>query len=86
MTNLSQLDNTSPFDSIRRLDQQGNEYWFATELLSLLGYKSWHRTKDTVKRAIASCQNSGQVVSTHFTDVAKKTMDWRLSGFQRSTG
>jgi hypothetical protein len=36
MSNLSQ-NQSSPFDSIRRIDEQGNECWFARELMPLLG-------------------------------------------------
>lgn len=70
--NLTQFDhsrNESPFDSIRRFDEKGNEFWYATELLKLLEYQTWRRQKDTVKRAMIACQNSGNVVSDHFANV-----------------
>jgi hypothetical protein len=73
MTDLSLHDNNdqSPFDSIRRFDERGKEYWFATELLTLLGYKSWKRQKETVERAILSATNSGQDTDLHFDTVVQ---------------
>lgn len=67
MTNLSQ---SSPFDSIRHEDNQG-EYWLATELLALFGYKSWKRQKETVERAVISCQNAGNNSTPHFVEVVQ---------------
>jgi hypothetical protein len=67
MTNLTQ---SSPFDSIRHEDEQG-EYWLATELLTLFGYKTWKRQKDTVERAIISCQNSGNDSASNFAEVVQ---------------
>lgn len=33
--------NLSMFDSIRHTDQDGNEYWFAREILPILEYTEW---------------------------------------------
>jgi hypothetical protein len=30
--------HTSPFDAIRKVDEQGNEYWSARELSKLLSF------------------------------------------------
>ncbi|MBD2505560.1 hypothetical protein [Anabaena azotica] len=49
----------TPFDQIKKIDEQGIEYWLATELLALLGYKTWKRIRDTVERAKISAKNSG---------------------------
>ncbi|MGL5879485.1 MAG: BRO family protein, partial [Xenococcaceae cyanobacterium] len=61
----------SPFDSIRNIDEKGVEFWYATELLELLGYKTWKRIKETVERAILSCINSGQNTNPHFAKVVQ---------------
>lgn len=47
----------SPFDSIRHLDSEGNEYWSARELQELLGYSKWQRFEDAIDRAMVSCGN-----------------------------
>lgn len=41
----------SPFDSIRRFDENGNEFWSARELMSLLGYAKWDRFTDVIEKA-----------------------------------
>jgi hypothetical protein len=56
----------SPFDSIRRFDEKGNEYWLGRDLQPMLGYKTWQRFAGAVERAIVSCENSGSDASSHF--------------------
>lgn len=41
----------SPFDSIRQIDENGKEYWYARDLMLLLGYKKWERFADVVEKA-----------------------------------
>jgi DNA-damage-inducible protein D len=67
MTNLT---HSNPFDSIRHEDEQG-EYWLATELLTLFGYKTWKRQRETAERAIVSCENSGNNSALHFKQVVQ---------------
>lgn len=67
----TQTSPDSPFDQIKKIDEQGNEYWLATELLTLLGYKTWKRIKDTVERAKISAKNSGIDPSHHLVDVVQ---------------
>lgn len=52
-------DETNQFDQIKHIDTDDSEYWLATQLLTLLGYKTWKRIKDTVERAKISIKNSG---------------------------
>ena len=63
--------DTSPFDKIKQIDELGNEYWLATDLLASMGYRTWKRIKDTVERAKVSARNSGANVSDHFTNVVQ---------------
>jgi DNA-damage-inducible protein D len=53
MTDLSlRLQGSdSPFDSLRRVDENGNEYWNARELMPLLGYSKWYRFKNVIEIA-----------------------------------
>ena len=68
--NLGKSD-TSPFDQIKQIDESGNEYWLATDLLASMGYRTWKRIKDTVERAKVSARNSGVNVSDHFVNVVQ---------------
>ena len=41
----------SPFDSLKRVDEHGNEYWNARELMLLLGYKTWQKFDKVIENA-----------------------------------
>lgn len=47
------------------------EYWFARELMPLLGYERWENFDKTIIRAMDSCETSGIEVSDHFREVTK---------------
>ncbi len=47
------------------------EYWFARELMPLLGYERWENFDKTIIRAMESCETSGVEVSDHFREVTK---------------
>lgn len=49
----------SPFDAIRRVREDGSEYWSARDLMPLLGYGKWENFAASVERAATSAANSG---------------------------
>lgn len=59
------------FESIKHINEQGQEYWFARELQEVLEYAQWRRFNETIERAKLACENSGYDVSDHFADVGK---------------
>ena len=59
------------FESIKHIDEAGNEYWYARELKEILNYTQWRRFKEVIDKAIKSCRNSNNIVSDHFADVGK---------------
>ena len=59
------------FEGIKKLDENGIEYWEARELLPLLGYEKWQNAEEVIARAARACINSGQDVNNHFTKVSK---------------
>lgn len=59
------------FDSIRHINEYGEEYWLARELQPILGYAQWRRFSDAIDRAKLACKNSGFEVENHFADVGK---------------
>jgi DNA-damage-inducible protein D len=63
--------HTSPFEAIRRVNDDGTEYWSARDLSKILGYTLWQKFKNVVEKAQEACQNSGQGVSDHFIQVDK---------------
>ena len=61
----------STFESIKHLDDYGNEYWYARELQKALDYKEWRNFKIVIDKAITSCENSNFSVLDHFVEVNK---------------
>ncbi len=59
------------FESIKKTDKNGVEYWEARELLPLLGYEKWEKAEEVVGRAARACMNSGQDVDNHFHQAVK---------------
>lgn len=49
----------SPFDSIKRIDEDGAEYWSARDLMPLMGYDKWERFAGAVERARTSIEVQG---------------------------
>lgn len=61
------------FESIKKIDESGVEYWTARELLVVLGYEHWKNFEEVIKKAKKSCLNSLQNIDDHFADVGKMT-------------
>lgn len=59
------------FESIKKIDTNGVEYWEARELMLLLGYPNWQKSNELIERAIRACINSGQDVNNHFNQLVK---------------
>lgn len=59
------------FENIKKIDENGVEYWEARELMPLLGYKKWEKAEEVVARAAKACINSGQDVDNHFHRTGK---------------
>ena len=60
------------FDLVVHYDENANiEFWYARELMSLLGYERWENFDKAVSRAKDSCETGGIEVSDHFRYVTK---------------
>ncbi len=60
------------FDMIIHSEATSNvEFWYARELMPLLGYGRWENFDKAISRAIESCETSGIEVSDHFREVTK---------------
>ena len=57
----------SPFEAIRRLDNEGREYWSARDIANLLEYSQWQKFKPVLSKAQEACTNSGRDITDHFT-------------------
>lgn len=56
---------------IHDVDDTNIEFWYARELMMLLGYERWENFDKAVHRAMESCETSGVEVSDHFREVTK---------------
>jgi hypothetical protein len=66
-------ESDSPFDSIRRIDEQGNEFWLGRELMSLMGYTRWASFETPINQAIENLELNQDKVSDHFYYLTSKS-------------
>ena len=57
------------FEQIRRVDENGNEFWSARDLGKVLEYSEFRHFIPVIDRAKEACKNSGFSVSDHFEDI-----------------
>ena len=79
------------FESIKKTDENGVEYWQARELMPLLGYPNWQKAEEVIARAAKACVNSGQAVDNHFNRLVKmveigsgtvrEVRDWKIDRY-----
>src|SRR3989338_573082 len=61
----------STFESIRKVNQEGQDYWSARDLQTIFEYKEWRKFSGVLEKAKEACTNSGQIVADHFVHVDK---------------
>lgn len=59
------------FESIKHIDEYGNEYWLARELQKVLEYKKWQKFINVIDNAKLACEQSKFMIDEHFTQVGK---------------
>jgi len=79
------------FETIKHIDENGDEYWLARELQDVLGYAQWQRFSEVIDRAMVSCKLNEQEPKYHFTNAGKmielgkggmrNVIDYRLTRF-----
>ena len=90
MSNLKEYSNKL-FEDIKHIDESGNEYWYARELMPVLGYSKWERFSNAIEYAKTSCVKSGYNINDHFPEIGKmvqigsktkrKLLDYKLSRY-----
>lgn len=59
------------FEKIKHINEYGQEFWSARDLMLPLGYIRWENFEVAICRAKESCSNSKQIVRGHFRGVTK---------------
>lgn len=70
MNELQHYDELT-FENIKRIDENGVEFWYARELQTVLEYTEWRNFNQVIDKAKLACENSGKRVVEHFVDVNK---------------
>ena len=82
------------FEDIKKIREDGSEYWSARELADALDYTQWRNFQKVINRAMIACETSGHRVLDDFAEVGKiveagatnKTIkDYELSRYMGST-
>lgn len=59
------------FESIKRTDENGSEWWSSRELARALDYSDYRNFLDVMRKAWTACQNSGQNPAYHFVKITE---------------
>ncbi len=89
---MNELENINEtiFESIRHVDDEGNEYWYARELQQILGYKEWRYFSAVIEKAQIACSQSNNNINYNFgvdtkivkTGISSKIiLDYKLSRY-----
>ena len=70
LSNL-QAEEYKNFEKIKKIREDGTEYWNARELSEVLQYKKWENFAKVIDRAKLACNNSGFEIQDHFPEVRK---------------
>jgi len=68
---VKMIGPSKDFESIKKIDENGVEYWTARELMLVLGYSTWRRFEEVIDKAQLSCANSRQFPQDHFAGTDK---------------
>lgn len=67
MSDIEKQHN-SIFEQIRRIDENGNEFWSARDMAKVLEYSEYRHFVPVIEKAKEACRNSGQNFMDHFED------------------
>lgn len=69
MTDIT--SSTLPFEKIKHINEYGSEFWYARELMPLLGYTKWQNFDKAIQKAIVSIGTVQADVNYWLTEVSK---------------
>lgn len=56
------------FEEIKRIDDDGQEYWSSRELAKILEYADYRNFIGVIEKAKKACENSEEVIHNHFVE------------------
>ena len=59
------------FEKIKQVNEYGSEFWSSRDLAKALEYSDYRNFLSVVDKAKVACENSGEVIHTHFGDVTE---------------
>jgi DNA-damage-inducible protein D len=62
---------TATFESIKKIDENGVEYWSSRDLAKILEYADYRNFITVINKAKEACLNSGNEVLDHFGDITE---------------
>ena len=79
------------FEYVKHSDGNGNEYWYASELMPILQYNLWRNFHGIIKVAMSNCNNINCNILEHFiatnkmviigSNTKRKIQDYKLSRY-----
>lgn len=89
--NITPISPNINFEDIKKIDQDGIEYWEARTLMPVLEYLRWENFSKIINKAQTACELSGQTIFDHFREVKKvinagkgatfEVLDYKLSRY-----
>ena len=79
------------FEDTKHIDENGNEYQEARELMKVLEYKEWRKFNKVIQKAMEACDGSNYHILEHFvfkdkmvsigSNTSRKIKDYKLSRY-----
>jgi len=91
MNSETNLSASNTFERIKRINEDGGEFWSARELARVLDYSDFRNFIGVINKARKACANSNRAVADHFVDITEMVgigsgalrpiEDWALSRY-----
>ena len=71
----------SVFETIKQINKNGQEFWYARDFQNILGYVKWDKFLSVLDKAKEACVNSKQNIQDHFLHMEKMVdIESKISG------
>ena len=69
MKNNIEKQDCTIFEQLRRVDENGIEYWTSRQLWKVLEYTEYRHFIPVIEKAKTACRNSNEPIENHFEDI-----------------